>query len=78
MNRSILEVIQRSLTTQLNAMFVMTAILLFGGASLEKFVATWLVGMVSGTYSSICIAVPLLVVWEDVSQRRAAGARAAA
>ncbi len=64
-NRSILEVIARSLTTQLNAMFVMTAILLFGGASLEKFVATWLVGMLSGTYSSICIATPLLVVWEQ-------------
>jgi preprotein translocase SecF subunit len=77
-NRSILEVIQRSLTTQLNAMFVMTAILLFGGASLEKFVATWLVGMVSGTYSSICIAVPLLVVWENASQRRASGAQATA
>jgi preprotein translocase SecF subunit len=70
-NRSILEVIGRSLTTQLNAMFVMTAILLFGGASLEKFVATWLVGMVSGTYSSICIAVPLLVVWEQRSQQAA-------
>ncbi len=70
-NRSILEVIGRSLTTQLNAMFVMTAILLFGGASLEKFVSTWLVGMVSGTYSSICIAVPLLVVWEKAAQRRA-------
>ena len=77
-NRSILEVIQRSLTTQLNAMFVMTAILLFGGASLEKFIATWLVGMVSGTYSSICIAVPLLVVWEKASQRQARRAAAAA
>jgi preprotein translocase SecF subunit len=77
-NRSILEVIGRSLTTQLNAMFVMTAILLFGGASLEKFVATWLVGMVSGTYSSICIAVPLLVVWEKAAQRHALGAHATA
>jgi preprotein translocase SecF subunit len=69
-NRSILEVIVRSVTTQLNAMFVMTAILLFGGASLEKFVATWLVGMVSGTYSSICIAAPLLIEWENAAQRR--------
>ena len=77
-NRSIMEVIVRSLTTQLNAMFVMTAILLFGGASLEKFIATWLVGMVSGTYSSICIAVPLLVVWDKAAQRRALGAQAAA
>jgi len=77
-NRSIMEVIGRSLTTQLNAMFVMTAILLFGGASLEKFVSTWLVGMVSGTYSSICIAVPLLVVWEEAAERRALGVGAAA
>jgi preprotein translocase SecF subunit len=77
-NRSIMEVIVRSLTTQLNAMFVMTAILLFGGASLEKFIATWLVGMVSGTYSSICIAVPLLVVWEKAAQQRALAAQATA
>jgi preprotein translocase SecF subunit len=76
-NRSIMEVIVRSLTTQLNAMFVMTAILLFGGASLEKFIATWLVGMVSGTYSSICIAVPLLVVWDKAAERRALGVQAA-
>jgi preprotein translocase SecF subunit len=76
-NRSIMEVIVRSLTTQLNAMFVMTAILLFGGASLEKFIATWLVGMISGTYSSICIAVPLLVEWDKAAQQRAL-ARAAA
>jgi len=69
-NRSILEVVVRSVTTQLNAMFVMTAILLFGGASLEKFVATWLVGMISGTYSSICIAAPLLIEWENAAQRR--------
>jgi preprotein translocase SecF subunit len=77
-NRSIMEVIVRSLTTQLNAMFVMTAILLFGGASLEKFIATWLVGMVSGTYSSICIAVPLLVEWDKAAERRALAARAGA
>jgi len=63
-NRSVLETIHRSLATQLNAMFVMSAILLFGGASMEKFISTWLVGMVSGTYASLCIAVPLLVVWE--------------
>jgi preprotein translocase SecF subunit len=63
-NRSVLETIHRSLATQLNAMFVMSAILLFGGASMEKFISTWLVGMISGTYSSLCIAVPLLVVWE--------------
>ncbi len=63
-NRSILETIHRSLATQLNAIFVMVALLLFGGASIEQFIATMLVGMLSGTYSSIFVAVPLLVVWE--------------
>ncbi|MCB8968133.1 MAG: protein translocase subunit SecF, partial [Ardenticatenaceae bacterium] len=63
-NRSILEVIHRSLATQLNAMFVMVAILLFGGASIKPFIAVLFVGMLSGTYSSIFTAVPLLVAWE--------------
>jgi len=64
-NRSILETIHRSFATQLNAMFVMIAILLFGGSTVKQFVATMLVGMLSGTYSSIFTAVPLLVVWES-------------
>lgn len=63
-NRSILETIHRSLATQLNAMFVMVAILLFGGASIKPFIAVLLVGLLSGTYSSIFTAVPLLVAWE--------------
>jgi preprotein translocase SecF subunit len=76
-NRSILETIHRSLATQLNAMFVMIAIILFGGTTIKPFIATMLVGMVSETYSAIFIAVPLLVVWENVATRRAA-ARAVA
>jgi preprotein translocase SecF subunit len=76
-NRSILETIHRSLATQLNAMFVMIAIILFGGTTIRPFVATMLVGMVSETYSAIFIAVPLLVVWEKAAARRAV-ARAAA
>jgi preprotein translocase subunit SecF len=63
-NRSLLETLHRSLATQLNAMFVLVAILLFGGATMKQFVATLLAGMISGTYSSIFNAVPLLVVWE--------------
>jgi len=63
-NRSILETLHRSLATQLNAIFVMVALLLFGGASIQQFIAVLLVGMVSGTYSSIFNAVPLLVAWE--------------
>ena len=63
-NRSILETIHRSLATQLNAMFVMVAILLFGGASVKPFIAVLFIGLLSGTYSSIFTAVPLLVSWE--------------
>ncbi|MBK8899989.1 MAG: protein translocase subunit SecF [Anaerolineaceae bacterium] len=63
-NRSILETVHRSLATQLNAMFIMVAILLFGGASIKPFIAILFVGLLSGTYSSIFTAVPLLVAWE--------------
>jgi preprotein translocase SecF subunit len=60
-NRSIIETIHRSLATQLNAFFIMIAILLFGGESIKQFIATLFVGLLTGTYSSIFIAVPLLV-----------------
>lgn len=63
-NRSVLETIHRSLATQLNAMFVLVAILLFGGASIKHFIAVLFIGLLSGTYSSICNAVPVLVVWQ--------------
>jgi len=63
-NRSILETIHRSLATQLNAFFIMAAILLFGGETIKQFIALLFIGLVSGTYSSIFTAVPLLVAWE--------------
>jgi len=63
-NRSVLETIHRSLATQLNAFFIMAALLLFGGATIKQFVAILFIGMASGTYSSIFNAVPLLVSWE--------------
>ena len=76
-NRSVLETIHRSLATQLNAMFVMVAIILFGGTTIKPFISVLLVGMVSETYSAIFIAVPLLVVWEKGARRRAAAQAAA-
>jgi preprotein translocase SecF subunit len=63
-NRSVLETMHRSLATQLNAVFVMVAILLFGGETIKQFIAIMLIGLMSGTYSSIFNAVPLLVAWE--------------
>jgi preprotein translocase SecF subunit len=63
-NRSVIETLHRSLATQLNAFFIMIAILLFGGDSVKQFIAILFVGLLTGTYSSIFIAVPLLVSWE--------------
>ncbi len=66
-NRSLLETLQRSVGTQMTVVFVLTAILVFGGASLRQFMAVMMVGMISGTYSSIFNAPPLLVAWEERS-----------
>jgi len=63
-NRSILETIQRTLTTQLSVFFVLIAIMLFGGASIKQFVFILFAGLLTGSYSSIFIAVPLLVSWQ--------------
>lgn len=66
-NRSILETLNRSLATQFSLFLVMVALLLFGGASIRQFMATMFVGMVSGAYSTIFIATPLVVAWEERS-----------
>ncbi|MBW4435981.1 MAG: protein translocase subunit SecF [Pleurocapsa minor GSE-CHR-MK-17-07R] len=63
-NRSVLETMHRSLATQLNAFFIMIAILLFGGESIKQFIAILFIGLLTGTYSSLFIAVPLLASWE--------------
>jgi preprotein translocase SecF subunit len=63
-NRSVLETIHRSLATQLNAIFIMVALVLFGGETIRQFMVIMLIGLTTGTYSSIFIAVPFLVAWE--------------
>ncbi len=73
-NRSVMETVHRSLATQLNAMFVMVAILLFGGASIKPFIATMLVGMLSETFTSLCVAVPILAWWESRNEASSASA----
>ncbi len=73
-NRSVLETLHRSLATQLNAMFVMIALLIFGGVTIKPFIAVMLVGMVSETFTSLCVAVPLLTWWEERQMSRRPGA----
>jgi preprotein translocase subunit SecF len=64
-DRSLTETIHRSLATQLNALFVMLALFLFGGATIHQFIGIMMLGLISGTYSSLFNAVPVLVGWEE-------------
>jgi len=63
-NNSLVETLGRSLNTSLTTLFVVLALLLFVGASIQNFAVVLLVGILAGTYSSLCIAPLLLVVWE--------------
>jgi preprotein translocase subunit SecF len=64
-NRSVLETLNRSVITSLSTIFVIVAILVFGGATIRQFTTIILVGIITGTYSSIFIAVPFLVSWQQ-------------
>lgn len=68
-NNSILETLNRSLNTSFTVVIALFALLLFGGASIHWFVVALLVGIISGTYSSIFNASPLLVVWYEWDKR---------
>jgi preprotein translocase subunit SecF len=65
-NHSIIQSLQRSINTQLMTVeFLLLALALFGGDTLREMCIILLVGLLSGTYSSIFIAAPILVVWEN-------------
>ncbi len=64
-NHSIVQTLDRSINTQLTVMITLLALALFGGISIRHFVVILLVGVFSGTYSSIFNASPILVVWEN-------------
>lgn len=70
-NHSIIQTLQRSINTQLMTVeFMLLALALFGGVTLREFAVILLVGLFSGTYSSIFIAAPILVVWENREWQR--------
>jgi SecD/SecF fusion protein len=74
-NRSMSEVLTRSLATSFCTLLPILALLLFGGSTLKDFAFALLVGVVSGAYSSVFIASPVLSHWkerEDVYRRRRA------
>ena len=63
-NLSVVQTLDRSINTQLTALFTLFALALFGGDSIFHFVITMMIGLFSGTYSSLFNAAPILVVWE--------------
>ena len=78
-NHSIVQTLQRSINTRLMTVeFLLLALALFGGVTLQEFAVILLVGLFSGTYSSIFIAAPILVLWEKEEWRTWFGRRATA
>ena len=64
-NISIMESMGRSLNTSLTLLFTLLALLLVGGETIRIFLWVLIIGVIAGTYSSIGIATPMLVVWES-------------
>ena len=65
LNKSILQVLNRSINTVLTAVITLLALLILGGATIKFFVVAMLIGFVVGAYTSICIASPL---WYEIKK----------
>jgi preprotein translocase subunit SecF len=76
-NNSLLETLARSLITGIGVIFVLITLLLVIGASIQNLIVVLLVGIPVGTYGSICIAAPLLIVWRKGEWSRFIGRRPA-
>jgi SecD/SecF fusion protein len=64
-NKSMSEVLTRSLITGLSTVFLVTVLFIFGGATLKDFAFAMGIGVLSGAYSSIFIATPVLTHWKE-------------
>lgn len=64
-NNSLVETLGRSLNTSLTTLIVILALMFFVGATIQNFVVVLIIGVIAGTFSSICIAPSLLVVWDN-------------
>lgn len=69
-NHSIIQTLGRSINTSLTVVLVLLALLLFGGSTIRWFVVALLVGIISGTFSSIFNASLVLVAWQEWSEKR--------
>jgi preprotein translocase subunit SecF len=69
-NESVNQTLVRSINTSLTALLILLALFLFGGSTIKNFVLTLLIGIASGTYSSIFVASPILVTWNNFRQKK--------
>jgi len=69
-DKAVTETLARSLNNSLTIIFMLVALLLLGGETIRWFTVALLIGTVAGTYSSTFTAVPLLMIWETLSQKR--------
>ena len=76
-NYSILQTMGRSLNTSLTVIFVLLALFLLGGSTIHYFILVLLIGVTTGTYSSICNASQLLIVWNNKEWGRFIGRKPA-
>lgn len=68
-NEAVSETMVRSLNNTFVVIFMMVALLLLGGTTIRWFIATLLVGTISGAYSSPFVAVPILVTWDEIQKK---------
>lgn len=69
-NQALNDTMARSINTSLSTIIVLATMAMFGGESIRSFVVALLIGIISGTYSSIFVATPLLVDWVNKKQRQ--------
>ncbi|NCD01032.1 protein translocase subunit SecF [bacterium] len=69
-NKSVNQTITRSINTSVTTLIVLVSILIWGGASIKEFILALAIGVFIGTYSSIFLASPLVVVWNNLTSRK--------
>ena len=72
-NASLTETLARSVNTSMTVVVTLIALLLLGGVTIQSFLVVLLIGVISGTYSSIFVASQILVSWEEGDLGRIVG-----
>ncbi len=70
LNISINETLSRTILTALTTLFTVVVLFIFGGIAIHDFALALLVGIIVGTYSSIFVASPIVLIWQDWSEQR--------